>query len=142
MIVLDTDHLSELQRSDSRRRVKLLERIDQESDRQVATTIVSVEEQLRGCLAMIGRRSAGTQQVAPYEKLAELLEFYSKWIVLQFDHAAARQFHDLKTKRIRIGTMDLKIAAIALTHGATLLSANIRDFKQVPHLSVEDWLHR
>jgi tRNA(fMet)-specific endonuclease VapC len=39
-----------------------------------------------------------------------------------------------------IGSMDLKIASIALAHSATLLSANLRDFRQVPNLSVEDWL--
>ena len=37
--------------------------------------------------------------------------------------------------------MDLKIAATALVHGALLLSANLRDFRQVPGLMVEDWLH-
>jgi predicted nucleic acid-binding protein len=37
-------------------------------------------------------------------------------------------------------TMDLKIAAITLTHSATLLSANLRDFHHVPDFSVEDWL--
>jgi tRNA(fMet)-specific endonuclease VapC len=41
--------------------------------------------------------------------------------------------------KIRIGTMDLKIAAIALAHGATLLSRNLVDFKKVPGLTVEDW---
>jgi len=41
---------------------------------------------------------------------------------------------------LQIGTSDLKIASIALTHGATLLSANARDFSQVPGLRVEDWL--
>ena len=35
---------------------------------------------------------------------------------------------------IRIGTTDLKIAAIALTHQGTLLSSNLRDFDQVPGL--------
>jgi hypothetical protein len=36
---------------------------------------------------------------------------------------------------------DLKIAAIALTHDSLLLSANLRDFEQVPGLQVEDWLY-
>ena len=41
--------------------------------------------------------------------------------------------------KIRIGTHDLKIAAITLVHDATLLSGNLRDFKKVPGLKVEDW---
>jgi predicted nucleic acid-binding protein len=36
--------------------------------------------------------------------------------------------------------MDLKIASIALVRDATLLSANLRDFEQVPGLHVEDWI--
>jgi len=40
-----------------------------------------------------------------------------------------------------MGSLDLKIASIALEHGATLLSANARDFDHVPGLRVEDWLH-
>ena len=36
--------------------------------------------------------------------------------------------------------MDLKIASIVLVHDATLLSRNLRDFRQVPGLRVEDWL--
>jgi tRNA(fMet)-specific endonuclease VapC len=39
-----------------------------------------------------------------------------------------------------IGTHDLKIAPIALVNDATLLSANLRDFEQVPGLRVENWL--
>jgi tRNA(fMet)-specific endonuclease VapC len=35
--------------------------------------------------------------------------------------------------------MDLKIAAIALFNNATLLSRNLKDFRKVPDLNVEDW---
>ncbi len=35
--------------------------------------------------------------------------------------------------------MDLKIAAIVLTHDATLLSKNLSDFRKVPGLKVADW---
>jgi tRNA(fMet)-specific endonuclease VapC len=41
---------------------------------------------------------------------------------------------------VRIGTQDLKIAALAIVHDALLLSANLRDFEQVPGLNAEDWL--
>jgi tRNA(fMet)-specific endonuclease VapC len=140
MIVLDPDHLSELQHVDSQRRARLVNCIERQRDRTVATTIVSVEEQLRGRLATMNKRPPGNEQVVPYQELIGLLEFCSCWIVLPFDHVSARQFQDLKAARIRIGTMDLKIASIALAHSATLLSANLRDFRQVPNLSVEDWL--
>jgi tRNA(fMet)-specific endonuclease VapC len=140
MIVLDSDHLSELQHVNSQRRARLVKRIERQRDRTVATTIVSVEEQLRGRLATTNKRPPGNEQVVPYQELIGLLEFCVGWIVLPFDHISARQFHDLKAARIRIGSMDLKIASIALAHSATLLSANLRDFRQVPNLSVEDWL--
>ncbi len=37
-------------------------------------------------------------------------------------------------------TQDLKIAAIITVHDALLLSANLRDFRQVRGLPVESWL--
>ena len=36
--------------------------------------------------------------------------------------------------------MDLRIACIVLAHNATLLTANLRDFRKIPDLRVEDWL--
>ena len=49
------------------------------------------------------------------------------------------QFEQLQKQHIRIGTMDLKIAAIAIANNATLLSRNLKDFSKVPGLKVEDW---
>ena len=49
------------------------------------------------------------------------------------------EFQRHRRARIRIGTMDLKIDAIALATGATLLSRNRADFEKVPGLTVEDW---
>jgi tRNA(fMet)-specific endonuclease VapC len=40
---------------------------------------------------------------------------------------------------LMIGTMDLRIASIVLAHDATLLSANLSDFRRVPGLKAEDW---
>jgi tRNA(fMet)-specific endonuclease VapC len=140
MIVLDTDHLSELQRPQSRRRVRLVERLELHADRVSATTIVSVEEQFRGRLATINSRPAGIEQVTPYLELNELLRFFIGWIVLRFDPTAVGLYQGLRASKVRVGTMELKIAAIVLAHNGTLLSANLRDFRQVPNLPVEDWL--
>ena len=57
----------------------------------------------------------------------------------QFDEPAADRFEALRKQRIRVGTQDVKIASIALEHDALLLSANLRDFEQIPGLRVENW---
>jgi tRNA(fMet)-specific endonuclease VapC len=59
--------------------------------------------------------------------------------VLEFDEPAGVEFEQLQRLRPRIGTMDLKIAAIALANNATVLTRNIQDFVRVPGLGVEDW---
>ncbi|MBM3862272.1 MAG: type II toxin-antitoxin system VapC family toxin [Verrucomicrobia bacterium] len=46
----------------------------------------------------------------------------------------------LRKHRLRVGTMDLKIASICLAHDATLLTRNLADFQKVPGLRVENWL--
>jgi tRNA(fMet)-specific endonuclease VapC len=61
--------------------------------------------------------------------------------VIPFDAQAADTFQRLRQQRLRIATMDLKIAAIALVHDALLLSANLQDFQRVPHLRVADWIN-
>jgi tRNA(fMet)-specific endonuclease VapC len=140
MIILDTDHVSELQRN-SMLSARLLGRIDDSKDREVATTIITLEEQLRGRLAGIRHRKTAPDEVSAYAELARLINFYAAWTILPFDQTSAFQFEALKKQKIRIGPMDLKIASIVLARGATLLSANLRDFQQVPGLQVEDWLH-
>ena len=98
-----------------------------------------MEEQMRGWLALIHRITDTQRQVAYYERLLGLVAFFAEWEVLPFDQRAAVTFARLRQQRVRIGTMDLKIAAIALGHNALVLSGNLRDFQQVPGLDVEDW---
>jgi len=91
-------------------------------------------------LAQIRRQRDPHEQIAAYQRLQRRIEFFAAWHVLPWDTAAADILQDLRRQRIRIGTMDLKIASIVLAHNATLLSRNIRDFHQVPGLRVADWL--
>ena len=53
---------------------------------------------------------------------------------------AAARLKDFRQQRIRIGTMDLKIACITLEYDSTLLTRNTKDFAQVPGLRFENWL--
>lgn len=139
MILLDSDHLSILQHPESPQFERLVAAMDRSGDADFATTAVSLEEQMRGWLAAINRAKIQDQPLY-YLRLSGLVEFYSRWQIVQFDDPAAERFAALRKAGIRIGTMDLKIAAIAISHTAMLLSANLRDFNQVPGLRVEDWL--
>jgi tRNA(fMet)-specific endonuclease VapC len=138
MLVLDTDHLVEFDRGSaegSALRSKL-----EDADDDVATTIITVEEQFRGWLAQIHRQRDPHRQIAAYERLQQRIGFFAEWNVLPWNTASADILQSLRNRRIRISTMDLKIASIVLAHDATLLSRNLNDFQQFPGLRVEDWL--
>ena len=139
MILLDTDHFSAFQRRGVRANA-LRDRMRDRADETFALTIVTAEEEMRGWIAAIHRAPAGQEQVRFYESLLALFRSLGKWTIIPFDSIAAERFLDLKHRGIRIGTMDLKIAAIALADDALLLSANLRDFQAVPDLRVENWL--
>lgn len=74
-----------------------------------------------------------------YATLEMVLKEFCKAQVLSFDAAAAAEFASMRGLKVRIGTMDLRIAAIALCRALTVLSRNLRDFTLVPGLNVEDW---
>lgn len=139
MVVLDTDHMSLLEWSDVGDSMPLRARLAALSPAEVATTIISYEEQTRGWMPYLARTRSLTHQVEVYRRLRRQLENYCRIPVLAFDEQAAATLQRLRRTRIRIGTMDLKIAAITLSHGAVLLSRNLADFRQIPDLQVEDW---
>jgi tRNA(fMet)-specific endonuclease VapC len=141
MIVLDTDHLSLLQAREAPSAFALQARLETFPADEVVTTVITLEEQMRGWLALIRRVTDVQRQVAYYERLRSLVAFFAAWEVLPFDQHAATTFERLRQQHVRIGTMDLKIAAIALGRPALVLSGNLQDFQQVPGLAVEDWRH-
>ena len=140
MIILDTDHISVLQHEDSSKALALLQKLDSIPPEDVATTAVTVEEQARSWLSLIGPYTDVCQQVKYYDRLMAMIDFFAGWHLLRFNESAAEEFRRLRHERVRIASTDLKIASIALVNNATLVSANLRDFEKVPGLQVEDWL--
>jgi len=139
MLVLDTDHLTEYQRGTSAEAHRLKDRLDRATE-PYATTIISVEEIMRGWMAAVRRIDDPRRQISAYGQLQRIFRFFATWNVLEWNSAAAEQFDALRRAKTRVGTMDLKIASIALANDATLLTRNTNDFKKVPGLRVEDWL--
>ena len=119
--------------------VRLLNRLAVANDDAVITAI-TVEEQMRGWLAEIRRHTDPARQAKAYDHLVRQIEILSSWIILPWDEDAIAKFSMLRTASIRVGTQDMKIAAITLAHGATLLTRNSVDFSKVPGLRSENWL--
>jgi tRNA(fMet)-specific endonuclease VapC len=140
MLVVDTDLLTIIQRKSGNEYACLNARLEQASAQQtVCVTIISLAEQMRGWLAFIARARFADQQIEGYRRLHAFVDDFRARPILDFDAVAAERFQDLRRAKIRIGTMDLRIAAIALANNAKLLSRNLADFRRVPGLSVEDW---
>lgn len=140
MMVLDSDHLSLLQHPESSKTQMLLRRMDASPDQEFATSAISLEEQFQGWLAYINRFPDVYRQIPAYERLVGLVEFFARWVVLPFDQAAADEFTRLRQAKVRIATMDLKIASIVLVHRAQLLTSNRRHFQKVPGLQIQNWI--
>lgn len=67
------------------------------------------------------------------------MAFYLTVQVLPYDAAAVAEFSRLRRQKIRVGTQDLRIASIALSKNATVVTRNTRDFVRVPNLKIVDW---
>ncbi len=139
VVILDTDHLTVIQRRAEPAYSRLRARLSKLPPNTVQTTIVSFEEQMRGWLAVISRVRNQSREVVAYQRLLASLRFFNEIPVLNYTEIIAVQFEELRRSRLRVGSMDLKIAAVALSQDGLLLSANLKDFQKVPDLRVEDW---
>jgi tRNA(fMet)-specific endonuclease VapC len=137
--LLDTDHLSVLQRQSRPEYEILASQIAQHASTDLAFSIVSFHEQVMGCHAYISRAHSSMDVVRGYQMLARVLRDFAVAPVVPFDEAAAAVFDGLTTQRIRVGTMDLRIASIALSRRMILVTRNRSDFRKVLGLQVEDW---
>ena len=133
--IFDTDHVSLLQR----RNANVIARLERISLDERAVTIITVIEQIQGRLAVIHHATSEADVARGCERLQETMGFYASIYVLPYDVEAQLQFAHLRRQQVRIGTQDLRIAAIALSKNATLVTRNTRDFAKVPGLHIVDW---
>ena len=138
--LLDTDHISCIQRRSRKDFQRLKSRMDRYSCQDFALSIISFHEQTLGAHTFINRAKNNDEILKGYTLLREILQDFSKFPVLPFDEKALMIFEQLQKKKVRIGTMDLKIASIALSRDLVLLTRNAQDFINVPDLKMEDWI--
>lgn len=136
LYILDTDHITLLQRNHP----AVTARLASLPPEFVAVTVVSAMEQMRGRLAQLHRAKTAPEVVNAFARCQEALHFYRTVPVVPYDEAAAAQFARLRHSHTpRPGTQDLRIAAIALSRSATLVTRNRRDFENIPGVQMEDW---
>jgi tRNA(fMet)-specific endonuclease VapC len=137
--LLDTDHISILQRQSGAEFVVLSARIRQVPRSEIGFSVISFHEQVLGAHAYINRARSAAEVVKGYVMLAGILRQFASAPVLPFDDRAAATLSGLNVRRLRVKLMDLRIAAIALSRGLVLVTRNAADFAKVPGLVIEDW---
>ncbi len=138
MYILDTDHLSLIQRNGQEGK-RILAKLAVIEESEVVVTVITYEEQVRGRLNVLSRAKTLDQQTLGYQGLQQLAVDYQSIVIISFSHVAAVEHQRLRKAYSRIGNMDLKIAAVALTNNAILLTRNLSDFGQIVELRTEDW---
>lgn len=137
--LLDTNHISIRQTAVGPAFARLSVRMASHSGADFGLPIVSFHEQVLGAHAFINRARKPAEVIRGYAILKDIFDGYVMAQVVPFDSAAAAAFDRLKPLRLGTATMDLRIAAIALSLGLTLLTQNLSDFSGIPGLVVEDW---
>lgn len=135
IFVLDTDTVTRQQAN----RATIIRRLEQIPPTEVFTTVITLREQIRGRLAVVDAVKEDSDLVRAYTQLQATIDYFKLVHVLPFSAEALVKLQQLRLQRIRVGTQDLRIAAIVLSVGGILVTSNQRDFTKVPGLSMEDW---
>jgi tRNA(fMet)-specific endonuclease VapC len=134
----DTDILSELLLPN----VVYTQRADLIPVADKVVPVVALEEVLRGRLDAIRRAQAGRIRLTldrAYDHFRDAIEGTRQYRILPYTVAAHGLVLQWQQAKIRVGTQDMRIAAICIDHGATLVTRNARDYTQLPGLTLDVW---
>ena len=136
--ILDTNTVTLLQYENN----QIIQRIRAVGNSSIFVTTITLEEQLKGRLAIINKCNSNKnlQGLASAHRNLKLTQnFFCSVNLLEFNQAACESYQKLRQQTINSGSQDLRIAAIALVNQAIVVTQNYKDFIKVPNLSIEDW---
>lgn len=138
MHLLDTDTLTYLHAGHP----QVVRRLRDLEDPNVATTVITRVEILRGRFEFLLKAADGAQLLRAQQLLSRSEELLAQTVTLPIDERSAQEFDRLQSQRglAKVGRADLLIASIALAHRATLVTRNVRHFSRVPGLMVVNWV--
>ncbi len=137
MYILDTNVLTALHLGHP----KIVNAIRQVGNARVAITVVTKVELLRGRIDFLLKAENGESLRRAQEWLEVTEERLNEIEILPFDNGAIAQFERLisQSSSRKAGRADLLIASIALSHRATLVTRNLKDFQRFPNLDIVNW---
>jgi tRNA(fMet)-specific endonuclease VapC len=138
MYILDTDHLSLIQRGGTAGQ-QILSRLVHLRKDELFVTVISYEEQVKGWFKVLSAAKRPEDKAFGYLGLQQMSQDYCAIAMLPFDIPAIERYEQLCVQYRRLGRNDLKIASIVLQHNGILLSCNKRDFGQISGLRNENW---
>jgi tRNA(fMet)-specific endonuclease VapC len=135
LVVLDTDVLTLYQLGDP----AVVRRAQGRPVSELAVSVITVEEELTGWYTELRRARKRDRLAQVYQKLTDSIRFLARFQILSFTEPAIIRYEDLRIAYRRLGKNDLRIAAIVLETGASLATRNLRDFRQIKGIQIEDW---
>lgn len=117
-------------------------RIDRErKSHEVVVSVITRLESLSGWLARMETAADAQQVLRAVVGLRASEDFLARFEVLPFDERAGEHFERLRKDKQakKVGRKDLLIGCAALAHGARVVTRNIKDFRLIPGLVVENW---
>jgi len=105
----------------------------------VGTTVLTVEEALAGWLAALRQAKPNDDRAVIYDRMSRTASALGRLPIWTCTRDALDRYDALRALKLNVGNYDLRIAAIALEVGATVVTRNLRDFQRVPGLTCEDW---
>jgi tRNA(fMet)-specific endonuclease VapC len=133
--ILDTDCYSLIQRGNP----QIIDRIQQIDPNQIYITIITVQEQIKGRFKNIDEAKNSPKLIVSYGWLQETISDFDRLSILPFDEKAYLHYDQFRTQQLRVGSQDLRIAAITMANEGVLVTRNRHDFEKIPNLSIIDW---
>jgi len=133
--LLDTDMLSLFQKGHP----AVCQHCAAAAPQSVSISVITIEEQFLGWYTRSRQAKTDAELAQASESMAAFARFIRQLPILAFTVPAIQRYHQLKKMKLNVGKNDLRIAAIALEAGATVVTRNLRDFGRVPNLQLEDW---
>jgi len=131
MYLLDTDICIYLIK---KKYEKLLHRIEQEKAFSIGISAITIAELEFGI----------AKSLYPERNKMALVEFLGSFEIIPFSDLDAEAFGYIRVylnkKGTPIGPYDLQIAAQCLSRNLILVTNNIKEFKRIPQLKIENWI--